>query len=125
MSLQLHEVLADGTVRHSEFTRQGWEGALKNPEVVRRWGHPKDECLDPVEVVRGARRSIAPAPAAAPAPIEVERTPWPPSVELRPWMLCFFTGMSPIDARELLKRRRVEPEVRAPRVDKKGQYSLF
>jgi len=48
-----HVKFVDGSVEHREFSRDGWEWAMKAAEVVDHWGHPPDRCVDPIEEVRG------------------------------------------------------------------------
>ncbi len=48
-----HVVLADGSTEHREFSREGWEDAMRDPGISRHWGHSPDRCFDPVTEVRG------------------------------------------------------------------------
>lgn len=47
-----HVKYLDGRIEHREFSKQDWEWAMHDPEVVDHWGHRPDRCVDPIADVR-------------------------------------------------------------------------
>lgn len=125
--MTLHELLPDGSFRHSAFTRQSWESALRDPGVVRRWGHPDDDCFDPVERILAEYRESSPPEPEVMVKATVPREPiaWPPESELQPWMLREMSGLCTEDCKEILLAPRKLYSLDVVRVNKKGQMFLF
>lgn len=132
MALVLHRRLADGSVVHEPFSRESWERALHDPNTADRWGHPPDDCRDPIEVVRGRKTTTvakveAPPASAPPSPKEIEAVAWPPEAEMRAEELSQLSGLCAGDCRELLRGpAKVSPPSKlAPMTDARGQMLLF
>lgn len=150
MALTLHKVLKDGSYTHEEFTRSSWESAMQDPLVAWKWGHGPGDCRHPVGAhwaeLRRQGHDLTPSQHAKAdlddptwvgsrdfkleETIKVVPPPepiiWPPESELNTWALCQLTTVCMDDAKDILRARRIEvPKAPEPRVDKRGQYSLF
>jgi hypothetical protein len=154
MALVLCRHYEDGSIEHSEFTKESWEDALRDPAVVRRMGHKPGECYDQLakhwfdQRSKGYRlspiqhhwadkwdsswvgdRGLEQSPKIVPPPAGPPTEPiiWPPHGELTPQMLCELTTMCLTDARIVLGPpiKDGPPKPKEPVADKRGQYSLF
>ncbi len=69
-----HVILADGSTEHREFSREGWEDAMRDPSISRHWGHSPDRCFDPVAEVRGnATATVVEAEIFVPRAMAIEQ----------------------------------------------------
>ena len=150
MSLELHTILADGSVQHAPFSQSAWEQAGRDSQVLRKWGHCQGECEDPVAAHWATLRKggwpctpsqHAWADIADPTweggrelvqniqvPPPTGSVIWPPTeVELTPWALTQLTTLCYADARSALRgwREDTTPRKQTPVTDKRGQFSLF